>query len=221
MNAKQKKYHAYIKNLSAEDQYKHYVESQVCKPFRKDNPKKCRKRASKIGLKELEYEYKCKKSHFGLYRSVKQILDNSEIVINNILVLGGRWGSDILFLREIGFDCNIIAIDLFNPPLSDLVLYCDAHYLSDMKFDYKFDLVWANHVFEHFFKPSKVIQEIELMTSPTSCLVIISPQYWKDKFEFQTEFSDQESFLNLFNNSNFNLYNSGFKRNYFYIFRKE
>jgi len=119
---------------------------------------------------------------------------------NKILVLGGRWGSDIRYLREAGFECEIIAIDLYNPPLISTVQYGDAHDLSAFKGP--FDIVWVYHVFEHFYSPSTVIKQIESVVKQSSILAIVLPSYTKkDRYDAQTEFTNEGEFLHLFDNS--------------------
>lgn len=116
--------------------------------------------------------------------------------VKSILVLGARWGADVRFLREGGYECPILAIDLFDPPLTSLVQFGDAHDLPHIAD--KVDLVWAYHVFEHFWKPSCVISQINKVCSASAVLFIAHPTWDnRDKYDAQDEYSSKRGFEDL------------------------
>lgn len=114
-----------------------------------------------------------------------------------VLVLGARWGSDIQFLRESGFS-NVAGIDLYDPPLSEYVQYGDAHFLSNYFEKNSFDAIWAHHVFEHFFQPSRVIEEIKKIVKDRAFIYIGLPfAGGKNKYDAQEEFNSPAEFVSL------------------------
>lgn len=113
----------------------------------------------------------------------------------NIIVLGARWGADVQFLREGGYaQADIFAIDLHNPPLSSLVQFGDAHNFSYP--DATADLVWAYHVFEHFLKPSSVLQHVRRKCAPRATMFVALPTFGRpDPYDAQDEFKTNEDWL--------------------------
>jgi hypothetical protein len=167
--------------------YKEYVRLQVSKP-------------KETKQKGLQWEYDVQRETKPEW--VDRLFEFCPKNVDHILVLGARWGADVLYLQEGGFEGKITATDLHNPPLSELVIHGDAHDLSFLK--EKVDVVWAYHVFEHFFKPSAVIDEILKHASDTLFISCVLPSFQsKDKYDAQDEFSDEHEFMKLFTNRGF------------------
>ena len=145
-------------------EYKKYVKLQVSKVVNNKQKKHGGLDWEKSFHKKNKYDY------------AEKVFENCKGV-DNILVLGGRWGTDVLALKEAGFDSSgIKAIDLYDPPLSDLVEYGDAHDLSRF-YDTQVDLVWIFHVFEHFIEPSTVLDEINKIISDDGYLAVVVPPF--------------------------------------------
>jgi len=144
----------------------------------------------------------------------------------NALVIGARWGSDVLFLREAGYS-SIAAFDLYDPPLSGQVETGDAHCLAEFV-DPPIHVIWAHHVFEHFFKPSKVMEELQKVVAPNACMYVGIPFAPRNKYDAQDEFSTPEEFCDLMKGFDFHV--AQFHENkrgknktkiyHFYIFRR-
>lgn len=194
--------------------YKDYIKLQVSKAV--DNKQK------KHGGLKWEKSFHKKNKH----KFAKKVFENCS-EIDNILVLGGRWGTDVLALKEAGFKSNNIkAIDLYDPPLSDLVEYGDAHDLSRF-YDAKIDLVWIFHVFEHFIEPLTVLDEINKIVSDEAYLAVVVPPFGcrPEKYDMQDEYDDKESFLKVFKNKGYKVvyYSKSLKINnpsHCFIFKK-
>lgn len=123
----------------------------------------------------------------------------------SVLVLGARWGADVIFLQQGGYNhCKIIAIDLYDPPLNDLVQTGDAH---DLSFVEEVDLVWAYHVFEHFYSPSSVILELKKVMRNGGIVYVTGAVDQKpdgfDPYDAQDEYSTAEEFIRLFEDRGF------------------
>lgn len=191
--------------------YKDYVKLQISKPFKNKQ-------------KGLSWEY-------NNIRNVKSnwIQEVSNYVnlqsIKHCLVLGGRWGGDVLHLREGGCQGKITAIDLHDPPLSEYVIFGDAHDLSFL--NTPIDLVYAHHVFEHFFKPSVVIDQIKQYSDNPLYVACVLPTFEKkDKYDAQDEFNSPQEFIDIFAFKNFEciMYNEKVlpkkkKSTHFFIFK--
>lgn len=128
---------------------------------------------------------------------VKWLLDTVGNSIDNVLVLGARWGADVLFLQESKAFKHINAFDLYDPPLTDLVQVGDVHSL-DVVANNSIDLVWAYHVFEHFWSPSHVLREMHDKCVSSAHMFIALPDFGiEDKYDAQDEFVDKESWEKL------------------------
>ena len=156
---------------------------------------------------------------------IRQYVDVEE----KVLILGARRGSEVLFFREAGYD-KITAVDLYDPPLSDLVVTGDAHFLSEIDNCQGFSLVFAHHVFEHFFKPSKVLEEIHKVSLEKSFLYIGLPfAKGRNEYDAQDEFSTQQEFEQMVKSYGYEIHDSfhhhrGRKKQKLYqsyIFRKK
>ncbi len=139
---------------------------------------------------------------------IKELKKNHSVdQIKHILVIGARFGSDVLLLREGGYACKITAIDLHDPPLNENVIFGDAHDLSFLKDDV--DMIWAYNVFEHLLKPSKVISEIcKYSNNCTIALGVPNFEIDKDPYDAQEEFENIDDLKNM-------LIKYGFKEAFF------
>ena len=185
--------------------------------------------SSKAGLKREHNRPKTA----GKRSCVREIRkDFSSHADPKVLILGARWGSDVLLFRECGYS-SIAAFDLFDPPLTDLVSYGDAHFLTSFLSD-KYDIVWAHHVFEHFFKPSKVLEELRAVTTDCAMLYLELPFFdgREDRYDAQDEFDTPDEFIHLVESHGFGkvrhrestvqLKGSGDVGKYiYYVFRKK
>lgn len=162
--------------------YADYVKLQVSK-VNKDGQKK------KGGLSwEYNIQKQVKPDLVDWVKRFKPPEDTS-----NILVLGARWGADVLFLKEGGYSCPIVAIDLYDPPLSELVQTGDAHYLNRCGISSKsIQLIWAYHVIEHLWSPSRVLHSLLTFSDKNTKFLVALPSFdSRDKYDAQDEYANK------------------------------
>ena len=116
-----------------------------------------------------------------------------------VLVLGARWGADVRFLREAGYKHAIDAFDLYDPPLSPLVRVGDAHDLDACgAAENAYQLVWAYHVFEHFWDPSLVLHDLHRFVARGGHMFVAMPDFGvPDKYDAQDVFETRDEWEQL------------------------
>ena len=178
--------------------YKEYIEKQKEKVFAAKH--------KELGGLWWEVEYH-KDDKLHMVQEIGKVISLEK---KKILIIGARWGSDVLAFMFGGYKReDIIAVDLHDPPLSDLVRFGDAHDLSFC--DKDIDVVWIYHAFEHFLKPSLVLNEIRKYTKQQAHIVIVHPPFDSKRgaYDVYGGYDDETGFNALFCRSGFKKIYSG------------
>jgi len=103
---------------------------------------------------------------------------NSNIQDCNILELGAGIGASIYGLKELVGDINVDCIELNRADTRFLQEQFGVKVFDNISgLEKKYDVIYGNHVFEHFIDPKTILDEIDSITSEDSIVYFSLPNF--------------------------------------------